>query len=145
MTERLFAPAVLFVGAARPADELASHLRAYVKEWLPAGQVYEIGQDDTEAGTVVYFPMGSDAFTRWGCMLLEDLHAACLGARADAGNELLCCWQDYAPGVDPIKGSGEGTPGPPAAEMIFALLYISDDNGLTWWDRRHLALKRTGQ
>ncbi|HYG60214.1 MAG TPA: hypothetical protein VD902_19270 [Symbiobacteriaceae bacterium] len=142
MAERLFAPAILFVGADRPAEELAQHLRVYCREWLPEGQPHEVAQEESEGGLVVYFPMSSAEFVSWGAMLTEDMHAAALGADAAHGNEFMACFDDYAPGVAPVKGSGKDDP--TAKGSMYASLYISDNGGLTWCDRRHLQLRRAG-
>lgn len=145
MAGRLFAPAVMFVGARVSVEELAEHLKVYVKEWLPDGQPHLTSYDSSEDAQVVSFPMAAAEFVSSGVMLMECLHGACRGETEDSANEFLACYPDYAPGADPT-GPAEAAPVDQApARGMFAALFISDDGGLSWWDEPYLQLRRARQ
>lgn len=117
MIKRMFAPSVQFIGAQVPVEDLVTNLRVCIS-----------------------FPMTDAEFVSWGAMLMEHLHCIFQNATADEGNEFLCCYADYDPKGRPPLAETARTPSP--AQEMYPVLYLSDDNGLTWWDKPHLEFRR---
>lgn len=141
----MFAPAMNFSGVQVPVDQLAVHLREYVKDWVPPG-IQPVTAPDL-AGTpgvdwVVYFPMSAADYIAYGAMLMEELHDADYGEDPDGGCAFLLSYEDYAPGVvRPVDHPSPRQIRVPA-EWMYASLYVSLDGGLTWLDKPKLQLRQ---
>jgi hypothetical protein len=116
----MFMPGVMFTGLTVEPEVLAAGLQAHLMACgkLRGSEAIHIERNYGEKGTVIGFPMTTEEYVAWGCVVSAFLFDAFTIQEADEGNEFLTTTMAEQ---KPMAGVG------------IAALWISD-NGKPWID-----------